>query len=374
MEQQNQHRKLFQEVNAEDEFSDEVSFRKFLLTIFIIFHGFKDDINAMRVPNISSQRSRQQPSSSGFNFPSRSIPTSFGFAHKNQLNSHEDSDVQFISRKPPIPELVPISPSIPTQNGIKPNGYGSFPPSQNRRSLLDFTNKNRVSLREKSKKLPENFINFSPQAFNDPSIYTFKQSVLDRNHNLDLKHKYDALIKSLIPRLPNKGKRFWNFLKQLFNQFFAILVTKQVTEALRKRNDPIATVDLSSDETETSAGAVGGETLLNRYMPQYPSRANEFKKPSAFVELSDDEDTDPFSSIAPISSTIIKKNDSVRRSASFRRDDSVTSIPDVKPVNSLLERQQTRECLKLDALDEIYRRSEVNRQKNDSQINDVSKT
>lgn len=190
-----------------------------------------------------------------------------------------------------------------------------------------------------------------------------------------MKHKYNALLKSLIPRLPSKGKRFWNFLKQLFNQFFAILVTKQVTEALQKRNEPIATVDLSSDETETSAGAVGGESLLNRFMPHYPLRAlPTFKKPSTFVELSDDEDSDPFSRIVPMSSTIIKKNDNVSRSASFKRDDSVMSIPDVKPVNSLLERQQSRGCLKLDALDEIYRRSKVNRQKNDSQINDVSRT
>ena len=333
----------------------------------------------MRVPNISSQRSQKQPSGSGFNFPSRqSIPTSFGFAHKNQLNSHEDSDVQFVSRKQlskaPIPELVPISRSIPTQNGIKPNGYGSFPPSQNRRSLLDFTSKNRVSLWEKSKTFLGNLMNFSHQAFNDPSVYSFKQSVLDRNHNLDVKHKYNALLKSLIPRLPSKGKRFWNFLKQLFNQFFAILVTKQVTEALLKRNEPIATVDLSSDETETSAGAAGGEVLLNRFVTHYPLRALPFKKPSTFVELSDDEDTDPFSLIVPMSSTIIKKNDSVHKSSNFKRDDSVTSIPDVKPVNSLLERQQSRGCLKLDALDEIFRRSKANRQKNDSQINDVSRT
>lgn len=108
----------------------------------------------MRVPNISSRHSRQQASSSGYNFSSvrqssSTVPASFNFAqNKYQLNAREDSDVNFLSRrqmpKPirQIPELVPID-----RNGIKPNGFGNnFSQSHNRRSVLDFTNKNRVSL------------------------------------------------------------------------------------------------------------------------------------------------------------------------------------------------------------------------------------
>jgi hypothetical protein len=170
----------------------------------------------------------------------------------------------------------------------------------------------------------------------------------------------------------------WDSLKSRFNQFLAFAASKQVTEALLQRHEPIQTVDLSSDETETSAGAAfGGETSrTSRFTTQFPSRAFEFKKPSAFVDLSDDDDSDDFFQVAPASSTIIqsKKNDAVRRSTDLRREESTFAVPDVKPVNSLAEKQQTRDCLKSNILDLLYRKHKENRQKNDSQINDVSKT
>jgi hypothetical protein len=167
MEQQNQQRKQFQTINADEEFSDEVNIEYFV-RVRRKFHEniySQDDINTMRVPNISSQRSRQQPSSSGFSFTSHrqssstAVPSSFNFA---QNKYRPDSDVQFQSRrqapKPrPLPELVPIARSIPSQNGVRPNGFGNVSQSQSRRSVLDFTNKNRVSpvLRRHSKVLPE---------------------------------------------------------------------------------------------------------------------------------------------------------------------------------------------------------------------------
>lgn len=201
--------------------------------------------------------------------------------------------------------------------------------------------------------------------------------MLDRNHNLEVKNKYEMLLKSLIPRFAQKGKNVWNFLRLCLNQILHVIIAyKQSTEALLKRRDePIPTVDLSSDETEeTSAGAAGGSA--NRYT-QYRSSAFEFKKPSPFVDISDDDDSDPFISAAPASSTIIqsKKSEGVSRTSSFRKNESAVSIvPDVKPVNSLAERQQSRNCLKEDVITSIVQRFEESKRKNDSQINDVSQT
>lgn len=343
----------------------------------------------MRVPNISSQRSRPQPSSSGYSFTanrqSSTVPSSFNFTqNKYQLNSREDPEVQFISKrqmpKPrQVPELVPIARSIPSQNGLKPNGFGNFSQSQNRRSMLDFTNRNRVSLCDGNGEINLNkYSRF--QAFNDSSTHKPNQSILDRNHNLEVKKKYDSLLKSLIPRFAQKGKSLWNFFSLCLNRLRAIVILayQQPNEVFVKRRDePIQTVDLSSDETETSAG--GAESShQNRYPLQYRSNAFEFKKPSAFVDLSDDEDSDPFISTAPVSSTIIqnKKSEGVSRTSSFRKNESMTSVvvPDVKPVNSLAEKQQSRNCLKEDVISTIVRKFQESQRKNDSQINDVSLT
>lgn len=109
-------------------------------------------MNAMRVP--SSTRPRPQPSNSGYSFSSNrqsltTVPTSFNFT-QNKHNSRADAENQFLSgQKMPksrqhIPELVPIR-NTSAQNGVKPNGFGGHSQSQNRRSVLDFTNKNRVS-------------------------------------------------------------------------------------------------------------------------------------------------------------------------------------------------------------------------------------
>lgn len=195
-----------------------------------------------------------------------------------------------------------------------------------------------------------------------------------------MKNKYDTLLKSLIPRFAQKGKTLWNFLKLCLNRFCAILaVYKQSSDALIKRRDePIQTVDLSSDETETSGGAAGGSGSNHHFPLQYRTSAFEFKKPSAFVDISDDEDSDPFMSPAPASSTIIQNRKSEgggSRSSSFRKNESTTSVvPDVKPVNSLAEKQQSRNCLKDDAIASIVRRFEEAQRKNNSQINDVSQT
>jgi hypothetical protein len=190
-----------------------------------------------------------------------------------------------------------------------------------------------------------------------------------------VKNKYDSLLKSLIPRFAQKGKTLWNFIKLCLNRLSAIAYKQPIEARVKRREEPIQTVDLSSDETETSTGgAVGGESS-NRYTRQYGSSVFEFKKPSAFVDLSDDEDSDPFMNIAPVTSTIAKKSESVSRTSSFRKNDSTNSVvPDVKPVNSLAERQQSRNCLKHDVISSIVQKFQESQRKNDSQINDVSQT
>lgn len=210
------------------------------------------------------------------------------------------------------------------------------------------------------------------QAFNDSSNFKFNQSVLERNHNLEVKNKYDCLLKELIPRFSQKGKTVWNFLKLCLNRVCEFIAYKQFNHAsLKCRDEPIQIVDLSSDETETYPGAVarGEPSQTNRFPPQYRKSSFEFKKPSAFIDLSDDEDSDAFAKNAPLSSTINldKKSESLTRSRA-------SIVPDVKPVNSLAEKQQSRNCLKDDAIASIVLRFEDSQRKNDSQINEVAQT
>jgi hypothetical protein len=133
------------------------------------------------------------------------------------------------------------------------------------------------------------------------------------------------------------------------------------------------TVDLSSDETETSAPT--GDRSQTRHHSFISDRRprTEFKKPSAFVELSDDDDSDVAAFLRDsnaLTSTLIKnKTTSPRRSES-----SSFTLPDVTPVNSLKERQQSRKCLQDDAISSIVDRFQASYRKNDSQINEQLKS
>lgn len=92
---------------------------------------------------------------------------------------------------------------FPRKNRVRSNENTNS--SSQDRLRYDFTAKNRVSCRIIRKVAAISAILF--QAFNDTSnAQKSSNSVLDRNHNLDLKIKYDNLIKSLIPRCAQKGK------------------------------------------------------------------------------------------------------------------------------------------------------------------------
>lgn len=136
---------------------------------------------------------------------------------------------------------------------------------------------------------------------------------------------------------------------------------------MKPRTQPMVTVDLSSDDTEPSTSATPvPQYEANRYSSfqsstrgnsfQQSIRSGSFKKPPAFLDISDDEDF----STPIISSTLSKKKDEGMQS-SHRQSESSLSLPDVAPVNSLKQRQESRSCLQDDAITSIQKKYEMKR-------------
>lgn len=129
------------------------------------FGCLQEDI--VRMPALNSRRPNTQASTSGYNFSSnrQSPPSSSGASFNFASQRHHQNDLQFMSttRKPvpkltrniPVPELVPIkhssvqSQQMQMSNGYSSNGFSSNfnsqPTPDRRRSVFDFTKKNRVS-------------------------------------------------------------------------------------------------------------------------------------------------------------------------------------------------------------------------------------
>lgn len=139
----------------------------------------------------------------------------------------------------------------------------------------------------------------------------------------------------------------------------------------------IETVDLSSDETEASVAAAVDVDIYqtNRFQSMHRKSQFEFKKPT-FVDLSDDDDSPQnFNRECVLSSTLIqKKKDEASSPVSSQRkslSSTSVSVPEIAPVNSLRDRQQSRKCLQDDAISSIVKLYGEKQKVKDSQIFDA---
>ena len=132
----------------------------------------------------------------------------------------------------------------------------------------------------------------------------------------------------------------------------------------------IPTVDLSSDETETSAEA--GAACIDSYPKHFFPRALHKHEDDYFY------DSDPMFQGTVLSSTLIRqrKSEEYIPETIHRNSESISSLPKVSivPVNSLKDRQEARACLKEDSVTSIYQKYQEKNKQNNSQIQDHQKT
>lgn len=215
------------------------------------------------------------------------------------------------------------------------------------------------------------------QAFNDSPVSKSTASVIDRCHNMKVRNDYDNLLKKLIPRNPLKGKRFAAVNLKFSKTPSIIASVKQSNDFMKPREELIETVDLSQEEPQfTHAAAAGDYPTRRQSNPFYLQDKYTFKKPSAFVDVSDDEDIEPSFARDPIiSSTLIKaKNEHSNSISSQNKSSSPFTVPEVAPVNSLRDRQQSRNCLQDDAISSIVQKYHESRSKNDFKIREAAMT
>lgn len=145
------------------------------------------------------------------------------------------------------------------------------------------------------------------------------------------------------------------------------------------RQEPIETVDLSTEEPDYSNSASALPNYATHRIstpPLYRLDKAGFKKPSMYVEVSDDEDTEPSFDRHPfISSTLIKTKSQRPNALNIQKQtSSPVTVSEVPPVNSLRDRQQSRSCLHDDAISSIVQKYEESRIKNNSKIREAAIT
>lgn len=146
---------------------------------------------------------------------------------------------------------------------------------------------------------------------------------------------------------------------------------------MKPREELIETVDLSQEETKfaNSASAAGNYTSSRHVNPPlYQQNKSAFKKPLEFVEVSDDEDTEPSFAGHIISSTMVKPKNERSNSVSQNKSSLHFTVPEVPAVNSLRDRQQSRNCLKENAISAIVKKYNESRSKNESKIREATMT
>lgn len=185
------------------------------------------------------------------------------------------------------------------------------------------------------------------------------------------KSQYDMLLRNLVPRFPAKCEsRFKNFCRRKFSCLFPTLAGHNHAQT-KVNNEPIVTVDLSSDEADNDHPIV--KPMFQRSIYQSMPHRSDFKKPtiSPFADLSDDDDDDLHFTgrMSGFSSTLIREKTLPRPTSSNSKSNlSSTIVPSVNPVNSLLERQNSKSCLKDDCIASIQRKFNESQKKKDLQI------
>jgi hypothetical protein len=216
------------------------------------------------------------------------------------------------------------------------------------------------------------------QAFGGSKV-KLSQSVLDKNYSLEVKQKYDTLIRTQVPKDFHKSKNPFAKLIKRFSK--PRLVDQQhrfdIDNSSQHRREHIPIVDLSLDETEPRAATTSTRQLaspVNSTSVLYASTLKS-RKPPVYVDLSDDDSETFFTRDQVLSSTVSKQRNESSSSTSHQRRSNVSSIvPDVTPVNSLKERQYSRPCLQNDAISSIVKKYHESQKQKDSQINDAHRS
>lgn len=128
-------------------------------------------------------------------------------------------------------------------------------------------------------------------------------------------------------------------------------------------------MDLSSDENDAD---LIPENIFQRPR-QLQMSDRGFKKPNVFVDVSDDDDDDDdlhtfIQRTSILSSTMRKDKPASPTSSHSKSTTSSMIIPNIKPINSLQERQNSKNCLKDNAIDEIIKKFKENKLRSNLQI------
>lgn len=157
----------------------------------------------------------------------------------------------------------------------------------------------------------------------------------------------------------------------MFSVFKRFTKSKQSKEV---KQIPVQTIDLSEDVEVSHQRQSQTSTYKKQNYSLGAIRKSIFKKPQAYIDLSDDEDhLTNFSPNQILSSTILKPTDK-RRSLNMQFDQSRKSetsvLPDIKPINSLQEKQANLRACQPDAIDSIVRKFNESREYKDRAISE----
>jgi hypothetical protein len=139
----------------------------------------------------------------------------------------------------------------------------------------------------------------------------------------------------------------------------------------KEPKQPLQTIDLSEDTEENQQQS----QATSRYALG-AVRKDFFKKPQAYIDLSDDEDQiASFSQNQILSSTAFKSKDrnsiytsSVPSPINQTKRSETSVLPEIKPINSLQEKQSRIGACKSDAIESIVRKFNESREFKDRAI------
>lgn len=186
-----------------------------------------------------------------------------------------------------------------------------------------------------------------------------------------MKQKYDHLIRTQVPQEAQKCKKPLGGLLTCFSnsRLPAHQHRLDMSKVTQHRGDLVPTIDLSLDDIEPRAN------ICPRLSP--PSHSfHQHKRAPNYADLSDDDSESFFVHERVLSSTVNKKRNESYSSTSNQRQSAGSSIvvPEVTPVNSLRDRQNTKACMKDNLISSIIKRYEESRKQKDLQINDEQRS
>lgn len=196
------------------------------------------------------------------------------------------------------------------------------------------------------------------QSFGEPA-FRCKNSVMDRNHNLELKNHYDNLLRSLIPTTQTRTQ---------YQKYSPGL--KPINNATSKK--PIVTIDLSKDDDATEDIVEVPVTSL--HSASYQRRSSDFLPSRKLFDFGNLTYDDKEFNIGRTPSTLLSSTRLAQRDGSFKspvkseKSSASSSIPDIQPINSLKERQSGRSCLQHDQIESIVQKFTESRKQIEQRI------